>query len=335
MPSQLPSEVPSQLPIKSPVLPPVLPPTKKPTISPVQIITLSPIKVPTYEPTPPPAGTSVSSVAKFDNSCDCALFTSSIFRNESNEQLQGSEISGGDFEITEVRITNCIPQCLVTTGRALQEGTREAGDSVLLEIKTTIVAEPGAVLPDVLPPSLVQSIKTTTKEVLEEKLPDIVTVAVAKIVNSGGTVVAVPFFVEIITNNARTITSDLKFDSTSRRFCLQAMNLNDNARFKMRPCRDSKKQIWIFANDKIQNAAKPKWCMAWKGKAKEVRLSECDGNMKTVKFAYDYTAKALVVTNIMNGKRFLIGFNPRLKYNWLNLYGIKSKNPSVHSFLLS
>uniref|UniRef100_A0A7S3VF40 Ricin B lectin domain-containing protein n=1 Tax=Chaetoceros debilis TaxID=122233 RepID=A0A7S3VF40_9STRA len=369
LPSSVPSRVPSlepssepslELPITPPVLPPVSPPTKILTISPVQIITSSPIKFPTFEPTPsvippPPAGTSVSSVAKIENSCDCTVFTSSSFRTQLNEQLQGSQISGGDFEITGARLTNCIPQCSVpsvTTDRALQEGTRGAGDSVLLEIETLIVAEPGAVIPDVLPPTLVQSIKTTTNQVLEEKMPDIVTVAVKEIVDSGGIVVDVPVVGEVVTtslvettaaptsaptrsNNAKAIISDLKFDSTTRPFCLQAVNLRQNAGFKMRPCNNSNKQMWIFANDKIQNAAKPKWCMAWKGKVRELRVSECDGTMKTDRFTYDNTAKALVVTNITNGKQFLIGFNPRLKYNWLNLYGIKSENPSVHSFLLS
>ena len=242
--------------------------------------------------------------------------------------------------------------------------TRASGDTVNLDIETMVVAEEGEVIPDVLPTDLIETIKADTAQVIVAELATVIETAAKVIEEETGVVVAILPTVEDVVvqevvkrtaaptispaptipaptpstplDNLKFITSDFNFGQ-NRKFCVQIMNFREGARFKMRPCKWRTKQVWRFdsENGKIRNKAFPSWCITWKGKKKELRLTKCKRMAKNRKIEYNSAEKAIIVTNLYNNKKFFVGFNPRKKFNFLRLYGIKNrKNPSVHSFLL-
>ena len=144
----------------------------------------------------------------------------------------------------------------------------------------------------------------------------------------------------IAMSESMVFVSDLTFDSSSRNFCLVVEDIDMEAKFYMRPCgsltKQSNKKLWSFDHKgQIRNTNNPQWCMAWAGgKKKELWLEKCDTTRKTASFEYVKSQKAIAVTNTKNDKKFLIGFNTVKKYGKLRLYGVKSKNRSVSSFLM-
>ena len=188
--------------------------------------------------------------------------------------------------------------------------------------------------------SLTQALVTETQVVFEQAgLVDIPTLVVDEVEAE------VPP-VEIVLPPVQDMgfTSILPFDSTPRKFCLQVMNFRVNSVFRMRPCEKwnmgkRQKQLWVldtFTNQ-IRNNSRPEFCMTWVGgKQKNLKLGLCNspGMRKTVDFMYDENAKSLIVRNVMNGKKFVLGYDTVKKYGNIRLYGKNTKNPSAHSFEL-
>ena len=113
------------------------------------------------------------------------------------------------------------------------------------------------------------------------------------------------------------------FDSTSRKFCIHVMNFRINSRLRMRPCitdpkkSSKRKQEWkIDSKGRMQNSTRDQWCVTWAGgKKRELRLDLCANSArKTTEFKYDANQTAIVVKNVLNGKRLLFGHGLKEKY---------------------
>ena len=318
-PSNVPSLDPSSKPSSVPSLVPSLVPSSEPSLLPSlePSSTSIPTSTPSLLPSPQPSVTPLKVVLSVEirGTCDCdSGVASGVSNGLSNTQIPGAKV--GNVE------TACTAKC--ASGAVI----RGADDALALTFELSLFVEEVSLVPFDSNAAFAE-IAESTESIVQQVAQD-----------TG--IELVPSPVVVASNDDTSLSSILPFDSTPRNFCMQVMNFKANSVFKMRPCESEignkrQKQLWSFDNTgQIRNKARPEWCMTWAGgKQKDLRLGLCDYSpRKTAKFKYDEAEKALFVENVINNKKFKIGFNTVTKYEKLRLYGLKSENYSVNSFVL-
>eukprot|EP00979_Chaetoceros_neogracilis_P012553 scaffold3353_cov298-Chaetoceros_neogracile.AAC.4 len=262
------------------------------------------------------AGTVAYEKVTLIGTCDC---TNGV-KESHISHLAGFYNSG--YVIGIARVSDCL-----TTTCAAESNQEGQGNSVMYTIEGTVVLVDKDSSTDISTVQLLSAIQKYAVSIVEEVARE------AKIgFFNAGPIIAM--------SESMVFLSDLPFDSPPQNFCLAVKNIHMNAKFYMRPCgsltKQSNKKLWSFDHKgQIRNTNNPQWCMAWAGgKKKKLWLEKCDTRRKTASFEYVKSQKAIVVTNTKNDKKFLIGFNTWKKYGKLRLYGVKSKNRSVSSFLM-